>query len=44
MHDTRRALSEGVQIKEITVWVETISESVVRKVHKVYESLWLPSE
>jgi len=44
MHDTNKAESEGVQIKEIVVWVETISESMVWKVHKVYDSFWLSSE
>ena len=36
--------SEGVQIKESIVWVETISESIVWKIHKVHDKLWLPSK
>jgi len=44
VHDINKAESEGVEIKEIVVWVETTSESMVWKVHKVYDSFWLSSE
>ena len=42
VHDTRSALLESVQIKEIVVLAKTISESMVWKVHEVHEVLWLP--
>ena len=32
-----------MQIKEVIVWVETVSEGMVWKVHKIYEIFWLPS-
>ena len=38
MHDTRSALSESVQIKEIVVWAKTISEGMVWKVTKSMKS------
>ena len=38
MHGVRKAMSEGVQIEEVIVWVEAIPESMVWKVHKVNES------
>ena len=44
VHDTRSALSESVQIKEIVVWAKTISESMVWKVYEVHEAFWLPLE
>ena len=40
----RKAMSEGVQIEEVIVWVEAIPESMVWKVHKVNESFWLSSK
>ncbi|RVX23542.1 Retrovirus-related Pol polyprotein from transposon RE1 [Vitis vinifera] len=40
----RKAMSEGVQIEEVIVWVEAILESLVWKVHKVNESFWLSSK
>ncbi|RVW45362.1 Retrovirus-related Pol polyprotein from transposon RE1 [Vitis vinifera] len=43
MHGVRKAMSEGVQIEEVIVWVEAIPESMVWKVHKVNESFWLSS-
>ncbi|RVW29882.1 Retrovirus-related Pol polyprotein from transposon RE1 [Vitis vinifera] len=44
MHGVRKAMSEGVQIEEVIVWVEAIPESMVWKVHKVNESFWLSSK
>ncbi|RVX18371.1 Retrovirus-related Pol polyprotein from transposon TNT 1-94 [Vitis vinifera] len=38
MHGVIKEMSEGVQIEEVIVWVETIPESMVWKVHKVNES------
>ncbi|RVW50307.1 Retrovirus-related Pol polyprotein from transposon RE1 [Vitis vinifera] len=38
MHGVRKAMSKGVQIEEVIVWVEAIPESMVWKVHKVNES------
>ena len=38
MHGVRKAMLEGVQIKEVIVWVEAIPESMVGKVHKINES------
>ncbi|RVW22829.1 hypothetical protein CK203_103199 [Vitis vinifera] len=39
MHDVRKAMSEGVQIEEVIVWIEGNPESMVWKVHKVNEEL-----
>ena len=33
MHGVRKAMSKGVQIEEVIVWVEAILESMVWKVH-----------
>ncbi|RVW41891.1 Retrovirus-related Pol polyprotein from transposon RE1 [Vitis vinifera] len=44
MHGVGKAVSEGVQIEEVIVWVEAIPESMVWKVHKVNESFWLSSK
>jgi hypothetical protein len=44
MHDTRNTQPKGVQIKEIIVWIKTASKSIVWKIHKIYDRLWLPSK
>ena len=38
MHGVRKAMSEGVWIEEVIVWVEAIPKSMVWKVHKINES------
>ena len=44
MHGVRKAMSEGVQIEEVIVWIEAIPDSMVWKVHKVNENFWLSSK
>ena len=44
MLGVRKVKSKGVQIEEVSIRVEAIPNSMVWKVHKVNESLWLSSK